>query len=65
MLIADANIGGEMVRAYFVCSESPLERHTIHRALNGDTWWRDSMTGNWHHDGDSLSNINTIGASTE
>jgi hypothetical protein len=64
VVIADANIAGEVVRAYFVCSAGKGS-HTVHGAVNGDTWWRESGTGFWRHDGDELSELNMKGASTE
>lgn len=64
VVIADADIGGEEVRAYFVCSVSPRQRHTVHIALNGDEWFR-TGGGDWRHEGSKLSNLNMEGADPE
>lgn len=64
VVIADADIAGEVTRAYFVCSAG-AGRHTVHGAVNGDTWWRDSLGGHWQHEGSELTNLNMKGASVD
>ena len=62
VVIADANIGGRVQRAYFVCTVRQGVKHSVHQVPNGDEWWQDSNSGRWMHSGDELSEINWTGA---
>lgn len=56
-------------RSLFGCVAERLHERTehdtvIHRAANGDTWFKDP-TGHWSHEGPALVEIHMGGAGTE